>query len=101
MTSLQFGVFVPQGWKMELSSIPDPVDKWAKAFEGLGAEQAAMQTGYWYRGVGPFDVYIFSQSIRSFSTVTSGTIVSKPSSSGASGFGGGGAAWPSPVAWLS
>ncbi len=33
MTSLQFGVFVPQGWKTELSSIPDPVDKWAKAVE--------------------------------------------------------------------
>ena len=30
---LQFGVFIPQGWKMELSSIPDPVDKWAKAVE--------------------------------------------------------------------
>jgi F420-dependent oxidoreductase-like protein len=28
-----FGVFVPQGWKMELSSIPDPQDKWAKAVE--------------------------------------------------------------------
>jgi F420-dependent oxidoreductase-like protein len=28
-----FGVFIPQGWKMELSSIPDPQDKWAKAVE--------------------------------------------------------------------
>ena len=30
MTNLQFGVFIPQGWKMELSSIPDPVDKFAE-----------------------------------------------------------------------
>jgi alkanesulfonate monooxygenase SsuD/methylene tetrahydromethanopterin reductase-like flavin-dependent oxidoreductase (luciferase family) len=28
-----FGVFVPQGWKMELTSIPDPQDKWAKTLE--------------------------------------------------------------------
>lgn len=28
-----FGVFVPQGWKMELASIPDPQDKWAKSIE--------------------------------------------------------------------
>jgi len=28
-----FGVFVPQGWKMELSSIHDPQAKWAKAVE--------------------------------------------------------------------
>jgi F420-dependent oxidoreductase-like protein len=30
---LTFGVFVPQGWKMELSSIEDPQAKWAKAVE--------------------------------------------------------------------
>ncbi len=28
-----FGVFVPQGWKMELTSIPDPQDKWARSLE--------------------------------------------------------------------
>jgi F420-dependent oxidoreductase-like protein len=28
-----FGVFVPQGWKMELASIPDPTAKWQKAVE--------------------------------------------------------------------
>src|SRR3954470_1652667 len=28
-----FGVFIPQGWKMELASIADPQDKWAKAVE--------------------------------------------------------------------
>jgi F420-dependent oxidoreductase-like protein len=31
--ALTFGVFIPQGWKMELASIPDPQDKWAKAVE--------------------------------------------------------------------
>ena len=30
---LTFGVFIPQGWKMELSSISDPQEKWAKAVE--------------------------------------------------------------------
>jgi F420-dependent oxidoreductase-like protein len=30
---LDFGVFVPQGWKMELASISEPVDKWARAVE--------------------------------------------------------------------
>ena len=33
MTDLQFGVFIPQGWKMELASITDPAAKWAKAVE--------------------------------------------------------------------
>lgn len=33
MTTLTFGVFVPQGWKMELSSIPDARDKWERAAE--------------------------------------------------------------------
>ena len=28
-----FGVFIPQGWKMELVSISDPVDKWNKTVE--------------------------------------------------------------------
>jgi F420-dependent oxidoreductase-like protein len=43
MTSLSFGVFVPQGWKMELASIPDPVDKWAKSVE---IATLAEQLGY-------------------------------------------------------
>jgi F420-dependent oxidoreductase-like protein len=30
---IRFGVFIPQGWKMELASIDDPRDKWAKAVE--------------------------------------------------------------------
>ena len=33
MADLHFGVFIPQGWKMELAAIPDPQDKWAKAVE--------------------------------------------------------------------
>ena len=31
--ALTFGVFIPQGWKMELASIEDPQAKWAKAVE--------------------------------------------------------------------
>jgi F420-dependent oxidoreductase-like protein len=30
---IDFGVFVPQGWKMELADIADPRDKWAKTIE--------------------------------------------------------------------
>src|SRR5262245_34633443 len=30
---LQFGAFIPQGWKMELSSIADPQAKWSHAVE--------------------------------------------------------------------
>ena len=41
--SLSFGVFIPQGWKMELSSIPDPAAKWAKAVE---IAQLAEDLGY-------------------------------------------------------
>ena len=33
VTPLTFGVFIPQGWKMELASIDDPQAKWAKAVE--------------------------------------------------------------------
>ncbi|HEY3605459.1 MAG TPA: TIGR03560 family F420-dependent LLM class oxidoreductase [Sporichthyaceae bacterium] len=33
MTALTFGVFIPQGWKMELASIEDPREKWAKSVE--------------------------------------------------------------------
>jgi F420-dependent oxidoreductase-like protein len=33
MSDLTFGVFIPQGWKMELASIDDPQDKWHKAVE--------------------------------------------------------------------
>ena len=45
MTShdLTFGVFVPQGWKMELASIADPEAKWAKAVE---IAELAEQVGF-------------------------------------------------------
>jgi F420-dependent oxidoreductase-like protein len=33
MSALTFGVFIPQGWKMELASIADPREKWAKSVE--------------------------------------------------------------------
>ena len=31
--SLSFGVFVPQGWKMELASIADPQAKWQRTVD--------------------------------------------------------------------
>jgi F420-dependent oxidoreductase-like protein len=40
---LTFGVFVPQGWKMELSSIDDPRAKWAAAVE---VAQLAEELGF-------------------------------------------------------
>jgi alkanesulfonate monooxygenase SsuD/methylene tetrahydromethanopterin reductase-like flavin-dependent oxidoreductase (luciferase family) len=40
---LTFGVFVPQGWKMELVSIEDPRAKWAKAVE---VAQLAEELGF-------------------------------------------------------
>src|SRR5689334_24260397 len=40
---LTFGVFVPQGWKMELASIADSQAKWAKAVE---IAELAEQVGF-------------------------------------------------------
>ncbi|HEX4818561.1 MAG TPA: LLM class F420-dependent oxidoreductase [Acidimicrobiales bacterium] len=40
---VQFGVFIPQGWKMELSGITGAEAKWAKAVE---IAQLAESTGY-------------------------------------------------------
>ena len=43
MTKPIFGVFMPQGWKMELVGIPDDQDKWAKAVEiAVRAEQLGL-----------------------------------------------------------
>jgi F420-dependent oxidoreductase-like protein len=45
MTAITFGTFIPQGWKMELSSIEDPAAKWQRAVdiavraEELGLDQ--------------------------------------------------------------
>lgn len=43
MSTLIFGAFVPQGWKMELASIDGAAAKWAKAVE---IAQLAEQLGY-------------------------------------------------------
>ena len=40
---ITFGVFIPQGWKMELVSIADPVEKWQKTIE---IAQLAEKLGY-------------------------------------------------------
>jgi F420-dependent oxidoreductase-like protein len=46
---LTFGVFFPQGWKMELSSIADPQDKWTKAVEvAVLAEELGYDSLWWY-----------------------------------------------------
>jgi F420-dependent oxidoreductase-like protein len=43
------GVFVPQGWKMELASIEDPAAKWAKAVEiALLAEELGFDSVWVY-----------------------------------------------------
>ena len=44
---INFGVFVPQGWKMELEGIPDPVDKWSKAVEIAQYAEAAGLDSLW------------------------------------------------------
>jgi len=62
--------------------------KWARAFEGLGAEQQAGVSS-WYVSTHPFSPGSFSSSMDSFANSTSGAIVSTPGSSGGSGFSGG------------
>ena len=42
-----FGMFVPQGWKMELSGIADPAAKWAKTKEIALAAEAAGYDSIW------------------------------------------------------
>jgi uncharacterized membrane protein YgcG len=63
------------------------VDKWAKAFEGLGLEQR--QSG-WYVGQRAFVASSFADSVNDFSSSISGVMASTPGGSGGSGFGGGG-----------
>ena len=47
--SLTFGVFIPQGWKMELASIEDPQAKWAKAVEvAVLAEELGLDSLWTY-----------------------------------------------------
>jgi uncharacterized protein (TIGR04222 family) len=63
------------------------VDKWAKAFEGLGDE--APQPS-WYRGTHPFVATHFASSVGDFSESISSVMASTPGGKGGSGFGGGG-----------
>ncbi|MDQ3096662.1 MAG: DUF2207 domain-containing protein [Chloroflexota bacterium] len=66
------------------------VDRWAKAFEGLDREAAAVATGGWYAGPGQFSAASFSNELSTFSSTVSSTIAYTPGSSGSSGFSGGG-----------
>jgi F420-dependent oxidoreductase-like protein len=49
MPALTFGVFFPQGWKMELSSIADPQEKWSRAVDtAVLAEELGYDSLWWY-----------------------------------------------------
>jgi uncharacterized membrane protein YgcG len=63
------------------------VEKWAKAFEGLGVET---QESGWYVGTHGFVPSRFAASVGDFSSSVSGVMASTPGGSGGSGFGGGG-----------
>jgi uncharacterized membrane protein len=63
------------------------VDKWAKAFEGLGVED---RQSSWYVGQHGFAPSLFASSVGNFSSSVSGVMASTPGGSGGSGFGGGG-----------
>ena len=64
-------------------------DRWARAFEGLGADQ--LGTGGWYTGPNAFTAVAIAHAVNGFDTATVGTLyASQPSSSSSSGFGGGG-----------
>ena len=65
-------------------------EKWARAFDGLAAEELAAATSGWYTSSHPFNVDDFGDSMDTFAVTTSGTIVATAASSGSSGFGGGG-----------
>lgn len=47
MAAVRFGMFVPQGWKMELRGIPDPQAKWAKTKEVALAAEGAGYDSIW------------------------------------------------------
>ena len=64
-------------------------DKWARAFEGLSAEQLGA-TG-WYNGTNTFTAFALASAMNDFDTSATGTLyASQPSSSSSSGFSGGG-----------
>jgi F420-dependent oxidoreductase-like protein len=45
--TVRFGMFAPQGWKMDLAAIPDPAAKWAKLKEVALAAEAAGYDSLW------------------------------------------------------
>jgi uncharacterized membrane protein YgcG len=61
-------------------------EKWAKAFESIGAGQPDTS---WYVSSRPFVYHEFASSLDGFAVSTSGTIASTPSGGGGSGFSGG------------
>jgi uncharacterized membrane protein YgcG len=63
--------------------------KWARAFEGLDAEQLGAAS--WYTGHNTFTAFALASAMDDFDTSATGTMyASQPSSSSASGFSGGG-----------
>jgi uncharacterized membrane protein YgcG len=63
--------------------------KWARAFEGLDAQQLGAAS--WYSGPNMFSAFALAGAMDDFDTRATGTLyASQPSSSSASGFGGGG-----------
>jgi uncharacterized membrane protein len=64
--------------------------KWAKAFEGLSADQ--LGSASWYSGTSnAFGAFAIASALDDFDTRATGTLyASQPSSSSASGFSGGG-----------
>jgi F420-dependent oxidoreductase-like protein len=49
MAGITFGVFFPQGWKMELASIADPQEKWSTAVDvAVLAEELGYDSLWWY-----------------------------------------------------
>jgi F420-dependent oxidoreductase-like protein len=47
MADVYFGAFIPQGWKMELASIPDAESKWSKAIEIAELAETLGFDGIW------------------------------------------------------
>jgi uncharacterized membrane protein YgcG len=63
--------------------------KWARAFEGLDAQQLGAAS--WYRGPTVFSALVLASAMDNFETSATGTLyASQPSSSSSSGFSGGG-----------
>ena len=66
-------------------------DRWARIFDDLARQGAAVSQPGWYIGHTPTWSYLaLGSSMDSFQTTSNSALVSTPSSSGSSGFGGGG-----------